>query len=555
MNRGEMTLFRTAACIMLAVAAASAQPAPQVRLCAEWEPSYGTLIRWPLGIPSQLVVELAEDDSLYVLVDNPSQQSQAVATFTSWGVNLDHCRFITADTYSHWTRDWGPHSMFDGQGTWGIIDPVFDGYPWIPGGPYENYMDSRGYEEDDAVNAALALEFDCPLHQFPAYLTGGNFMTDGHGLGYSTLAMLTENEPLWSHSQFLDLSAEWLGLDAYFITVNPEEYGIQHIDCCAKLLDEETILLKQVPTYHPEYDRLETVNDQLTTAMNCYDRPYEIVRIYCEPYSGNEVAAYTNSYILNTKVLVPLFGVSSDSSALQTYQEAMPGYEVIGIPYEGWYYYDALHCRTREIMDRGMLLIWHRRMDDEVPWQEEHLVQAMVHPYSGAGLAAGELNIVWRVDQGGWQSSQLTPSGADSLQGSIPGQPEGSIVDYYITAADSSGRQETLPRTAPDGFYSFTVTTPSGAGQDPSAVEPAFSVYPNPARSQVRVEIALAEAEEMTLSVFDLSGRLVSRLESSLVEAGSHSFVWTPENISPGCYFVRLQTGTAIHSRYVIVVE
>lgn len=131
------------------------------------------------------MVELAEDDSLYVLVENPFQQSQAVATFTSWGVNLDHCRFITADTYSHWTRDCGPHSMFDGQVTWGIIDPVFEGYTWIPGGPYENYMNSRGYEEDDAVNVVQALEFDCPLHQFPAYLTGGNFMTDCHGLGYS----------------------------------------------------------------------------------------------------------------------------------------------------------------------------------------------------------------------------------------------------------------------------------------------------------------------------------------------------------------------------------
>jgi hypothetical protein len=45
-----------------------------VRMCAEWEPALGTLTRWPLGIPSALVVELAEDDSLYVLVENPSQQ-------------------------------------------------------------------------------------------------------------------------------------------------------------------------------------------------------------------------------------------------------------------------------------------------------------------------------------------------------------------------------------------------------------------------------------------------------------------------------------------------
>jgi hypothetical protein len=36
------------------------------RFVAEWERAWGTLIRWPLGIPSSLVVELAKDDSLYV---------------------------------------------------------------------------------------------------------------------------------------------------------------------------------------------------------------------------------------------------------------------------------------------------------------------------------------------------------------------------------------------------------------------------------------------------------------------------------------------------------
>ena len=45
-----------------------------VRLVAEWEPAFGTLIRWPLGIPSDLVVELAKDDSLYITVAGQSQE-------------------------------------------------------------------------------------------------------------------------------------------------------------------------------------------------------------------------------------------------------------------------------------------------------------------------------------------------------------------------------------------------------------------------------------------------------------------------------------------------
>ena len=40
---------------------------PDYRVVAEWESAVGTMIRWPLGIPSDLVVELASDDMLYVL--------------------------------------------------------------------------------------------------------------------------------------------------------------------------------------------------------------------------------------------------------------------------------------------------------------------------------------------------------------------------------------------------------------------------------------------------------------------------------------------------------
>ena len=55
--------------------------------------------------------------------------------------------------------------------------------------------------------------------------------------------------------------------------------------------------------------------------MSPWGRPYTVVRVYC-PYG----TAYTNSTILNDKVLVPIFGSSWDDDAIQTYQDAMPGY-------------------------------------------------------------------------------------------------------------------------------------------------------------------------------------------------------------------------------------
>lgn len=515
---------------------ALAQPTQPVRLSAEWEPALGTLIRWPLGIPMDLVWELAEEDSLYVLVENASQQSQALSTFQAWGVNTDHCRFIIADTWSHWTRDWGPHWTFDGNGDLGITDPVFEGYPWIPGGPYREYTDSRGYEEDDLVNQVLAAEFGCPIHAFPAYLTGGNFMTDGHGTGFSTLAMLTENEAFWTHAQFIGMSSQWLGLDEYFITVNPEDYGIQHIDCAAKLLDEETLIIKQVDPSHPDYSRLETFCDQLTTAISCYGREYEIHRVLCGSYSGNEVAAYTNSYILNGKVFVPMFGISTDPQAISTYQEAMPGYEIIGVPYSEWYYYDALHCRTREVMDPGMLLIWHRPLSPETEASPAFPVETEIRCYSGEGLVPEATELVWRADQGPWEATGLQPVSGDSLSADIPGYPPGTVIDYYLTAADSSGRVETLPRTAPEGYYSFEIVS---ASSSEGTVSPAFGtagVSPNPAS----LAAVFSWVPDMTVTVHSIDGRCV------LERYSPEKDLWIDLSGLPvGCYTIQAMRGSS----------
>ena len=67
---------------------------PERRVVAEWEPALGSMIRWPLGIPLDLVVELAEDDILYVLVENSTQQNLAQNSFNSFNVNMSNVQFI-----------------------------------------------------------------------------------------------------------------------------------------------------------------------------------------------------------------------------------------------------------------------------------------------------------------------------------------------------------------------------------------------------------------------------------------------------------------------------
>ena len=105
---------------------------PNRRVVAEWESALGTMIRWPLGIPNDLVVELSQDDLVYVLVESSNQQNQAINSFNNSGVNIENIIFINTNTYSHWTRDHGPQFVI-GDDYWKVINQQFNGYPEEPG--------------------------------------------------------------------------------------------------------------------------------------------------------------------------------------------------------------------------------------------------------------------------------------------------------------------------------------------------------------------------------------------------------------------------------------
>ena len=527
----------------------------QRRMVAEWEPAFGTLIRWPLGIPGDLVVELARNDTVYVLVENPGQQTQATATFQSYGVNIDNCRFIEAETYSHWTRDWGPHYVFDENGNAGIADPVFDGYPWVPGCNSKEVVvmpgNPMGYEEDDAVNSALASAFNLPLIEFPAYLTGGNIMTDGHRLAFSTQQMLDESAAFCNEICFRANAQNLLGIFGYTITENPEVYGIQHIDCYAKLLDEERVIVKRVPAGHPEYHCVEGLADLFREQTNCYGRKYEVFRIDCPVITGDEVAAYTNSLILNKKVLVPLFGIPEDAQALQKYRDLMPGYQVSGFA-GSWYYYDALHCRTMGIFDPGMLLVWHKPPKlaaADIPLQ----LTAKVVDYSNAGLVSDSIFLYWK-EEGlfPWHREPLyTQPGTDSLYALLPGFTSGSVINYYFSVADSSGRHEKLPRTAPTAYYllEFTdlLTTVSNL-----EIPADLTVFPLPCRDRLKIRYVPVQGDESELRLLDVSGRII--LETRLISEGSDPIVieWDTGGIVSGCYFLQLVSGHNMYTKKVL---
>jgi len=65
---------------------------------------------------------------------------------------------------------------------------------------------------------------------------------------------------------------------------------------------------------------------------------------------------------------------------------------------------------------------------------------------------------------------------------------------------------------------------------------------PNPFTSSLSVSYSIPESMQVSLSVYDVSGRMVGELENSVMVAGEHTFAWDPGVLPSGCYLVRLVT-------------
>ena len=91
---------------------------------------------------------------------------------------------------------------------------------------------------------------------------------------------------------------------------------------------------------------------------------------------------------------------------------------------------------------------------------------------------------------------------------------------------------------------------------------PAFTrpPTPNPSRGAFAFAIGLPRAAPVSLTVHDLAGRLVARLQDGALPAGEHPFRWDGRGtdgrlLQSGRYFVRLEAGAARETRPVSIVR
>ena len=317
-------------------------PVAPVRSIAEYEPMQGVLIRYPFGISNSLIREMAQDVVIYCLVSN-SNQSNAYNSMNNGGVNMENVEFIIGSTDSYWTRDYGPWWIIDGNNDIGIVDFTYN----------------RPRPNDNNAPLKVSNHLGVPYYSANFVSTGGNYMTDGFGVSAATHIAYTENDecntndqtsvPLASCTYVDNIMQEYYGINTYHVVADPNNEYIDHIDCWAKFLSPNKILIREVPTSHSQYQEIEEVATYFSSILTYDGSPWQVFRVN----TPND-QPYTNSLILNNKIFVPVMNSSWDDDALVVYESAMPNHEIL--PFVGsWESTDALHCRVKGIPDLSLM--------------------------------------------------------------------------------------------------------------------------------------------------------------------------------------------------------
>jgi len=82
-----------------------------------------------------------------------------------------------------------------------------------------------------------------------------------------------------------------------------------------------------------------------------------------------------------------------------------------------------------------------------------------------------------------------------------------------------------------------------------------YQNYPNPFNPITTIEYQLPSASDIKLEIFNITGQIVSIMEFANQPPGNYTQIFNGENLASGTYFYRLQAGSFIQTRKMILLR
>lgn len=384
-------------------------------------------------------------------------------------------------------------------------------------------------------------------------------MSDGLGTAFSSRLILNENSPgnpygvsVKTEPQIDAIMQDYMGIDRY-IKMDPLPYdGIHHIDMHMKLLDEETLLVGKYPDGIADGPQIEAnIQYVLSNFKSTFGTPYKVIRIPMPPKNGiypdkgGDYRTYSNAVFVNKTVLVPFYEEQFDTTAQRIWEEALPGYTIVGINSNAIITsLGAIHCITKEVGVSDPIHIVHQALPcmDNASYSEYPVWASLDHR---DGMESAKIYYTTDLDAP-WQSVDLPPYllGDTSWNhlGYIPKQAAGSTVYYYIEGTAKNGKSITRPLPAPKGYWHFCVLDSAVDAPEVQAPELAH-IYPNPASAITVIPVVTQTSGSGSLRLYNALGQAVQTIHTGSFPAGASNYFIDASHFPPGTYWVELRMG------------
>ena len=529
-------------------------PFDSLRTAAEWEEIEALTISWTSFpcIQKQIVAASKEECTVIIFADDVNEVENYLTSSTCGGaLDLENVDIVSAEYNSIWIRDYGANTVY---GSWNDDRVLVD------------WMYNRPRPDDDVIPDVLGDHMGLDVYTTTAeptdlMNTGGNWMSDGFGTAFASELILEENDggsswwtdfPDHSEAEIDQIIEDFHGVDTYIkMPVLPYD-GIHHIDMHMKLLDERTLLVAEYPMGVADGPQINANMDYvLANYTTKWGTPFDVIRIPSPPEQGwgypdqdGWYLTYTNSVFVNNTILLPTYYTEYDTTAIRIYEEALPGYEVVGIDCDNngsaiISLSGAIHCITHSVGVEDPLMISHLPLPDTDDDQNDYAVDAYLSHRSGIETAT----LYWATDPvGDWTSVSMSATDdAGNWAAGIPAHPAGTTLYYYIEGAAASGKVGARPMPAPDGWWSFEVIDPT-VGISEWDASPMAAAYPNPASAITSIPMELRSGTSGSLVVYNALGAQVDVLHQGHFPAGRSNYFLHANRLAAGPYLIVFQT-------------
>jgi agmatine deiminase len=312
------------------------------RMPAEWEKHDAIWLSWPhdkTTFPDclekveetyvQIIKHIHVDEQVNLFVTGPAMKEKATLMLKKAEVDLSKIHFHEFEYADVWFRDYGPIFIINNKEL-AMVHWVFN--TW--GEKYAELM--KDGQIPQIINQSMGLNCFSP----GIVMEGGSIDVNGKGTLLTTeQCLLNKNRnPHLSKEDIEKYLKDHLGV-THIIWLKKGISGDDtdgHVDDIARFVNPTTIVCAYEDDETDEnYAILKENYEILRKSVDQNGNKFSIIKLPMPGPVGSKhnrlPASYTNFYIGNKKILVPIFNHKNDNKALEILQKLFPDRKVIGI--------------------------------------------------------------------------------------------------------------------------------------------------------------------------------------------------------------------------------